>query len=121
MLGFSLQPWFRAPSRAQIDYAQAMRMSGSPKVRATLALLLSCCALRWALSSRASPASGAAAPARHALHESGILSYEVRDAQTQKPIPAKLTLIGIRGTADPALSPGMWGVRKAMPSRPTTA
>lgn len=83
-----------------------MRMPGSTKVRATLALLLFGCALRWALSSWASPRTGAADPARHALHDSGILSYEVRDAQTQKPIPAKLTFIGIRGTADPALSPG---------------
>lgn len=43
-------------------------------------------------------------PVQHA-HE-GIVTYEVRDADSGALIPAKLTFVGVSGTPDPALSRG---------------
>lgn len=44
----------------------------------------------------------ARAPQRHATD--GWLHFEVRDAATDQPIPAKVTLVGVDGTPDPALT-----------------
>src|SRR5438128_155325 len=43
------------------------------------------------------------APMPHMPPE-GELAYDVRDADTGKPIPAKLTLLGVDGTPDPRMT-----------------
>ena len=45
--------------------------------------------------------AGAPAPAPPKLAAEGGLAYDVRDAKTGKPIPCKLTFVGVDGTRDP--------------------
>ena len=40
-------------------------------------------------------------PVRTQLRPEGVLSFDVRDTKTAEPIPCKLTLVGVEGTADP--------------------
>jgi hypothetical protein len=37
-------------------------------------------------------------------HSGGLLTYDVRDAETDKPIPCKLTFVGVEGTPRPAFT-----------------
>ena len=42
-----------------------------------------------------------AAKPRPARHYEGLMTWEVRDADTGAPIPCKLTFVGVEGTHDP--------------------
>ena len=76
-------------------------------------LLLAGCTLGFALAALAKPAiPEAAAPAAHSQpapappalanrHAGGLVAFDVRDADTDAPIPCKLTFVGVAGTPRP--------------------
>jgi hypothetical protein len=80
------------PQRAR---AWSIRFAAAAAVAAALALV-----------APPGPAAGPAAPAPAAprLRDEGGLSFDVRDAKTNEPIPCKLTFVGAAGTPDPELT-----------------
>lgn len=86
------------------------RWSWGRRLGGALLLLGAAFAQGWGA---AAPATPAAPQPSARLPLLGELDFDVSDAETGKPIPAKLTLVGVAGTPDPQLGHGDIGQHEA--------